>query len=93
MITPTAIGSPTSAKADVSSTGRHPNMLPRRDALLESGVLSVKLLAGSIPLLVIAGLIEAFISPTPIHPSYKFAVSVITGVALAIYLLSEGAER
>ncbi len=60
----------------------------RRHALLERGGLAIKLLAGCIPLLVIAGLIEAFISPLPIHPAYKFATSGITAIGLAAYLLS-----
>jgi uncharacterized membrane protein SpoIIM required for sporulation len=65
-----------------------PGERTRRDALLESGGLAIKLLAGCIPMLIIAGLIEAFISPTPIHPGYKIAVSAVTGIALAIYFLS-----
>ncbi|MEP7273097.1 MAG: stage II sporulation protein M [Acidobacteriota bacterium] len=60
----------------------------RRHALLERGGLAIKLLAGCIPLLVIAGLIEAFISPLPIHAAYKFATSAITAIGLAAYLVS-----
>ena len=61
----------------------------RRHALLEQGSLAVKLLAGCIPLLFIAGVIEAFVSPLPVHHAYKFAVSAITAIALAAYLLSK----
>lgn len=64
-----------------------PGERSRREALVERGLTAIKLLAGSIPLLVIAGIIEAFVSPTPIHPGYKFAVSATTAVALAAYLL------
>jgi uncharacterized membrane protein SpoIIM required for sporulation len=60
----------------------------RRDALLERGGMAIKLLAGCIPLLIVAGVIEAFISPLPIHPGYKFTVSAVTAIALAAYLLS-----
>jgi len=64
-----------------------PGERTRREALLERGATAIKLLAGCIPLLVIAGLIEAFISPTPIHPAYKFAVSAATAIGLLAYLL------
>jgi Stage II sporulation protein M len=68
-----------------------PGERTRREALLEKGSLAIKLLAGSIPMLVIAGCIEAFISPAHIHPAYKFGVSAATAVGLAAYLLK--AER
>lgn len=65
-----------------------PGERTRRDALIESGGLAIKLLAGCIPLLIIAGIIEAFISPLPIHVWYKFAVSAVTAIALTAYLMS-----
>jgi uncharacterized membrane protein SpoIIM required for sporulation len=65
-----------------------PGERTRRHALLEQGSLAIKLLAGCIPLLFIAGIIEAFVSPLPVHHAYKFAVSAITAIALAAYLLS-----
>ena len=40
-----------------------PGMLPRREALAESGGLAIRLLLGVLPMLVIAGVIEGFISP------------------------------
>lgn len=58
-----------------------------REALVESGRTAIQLLAGCIPLLVIAGAIEGFISPLPIQGSYKIAVSAATAVMLAAYLL------
>ncbi|HEX4945093.1 MAG TPA: stage II sporulation protein M [Blastocatellia bacterium] len=64
-----------------------PGERTRAQALVERGAVAIKLLAGCIPILVIAGVIEAFISPTPIHPYYKFAVSLVTAIALAAYLL------
>lgn len=60
----------------------------RRHAILERGGVAVKLLAGCIPLLVIAGTLEAFISPLPIHPAFKFGVSAVTAISLAAYLVS-----
>jgi uncharacterized membrane protein SpoIIM required for sporulation len=67
-----------------------PGERTRAQALVERGATAIKLLAGCIPMLVIAGIIEAFISPTPIHPYYKFGVSLITAIALAAYLLKPG---
>jgi uncharacterized membrane protein SpoIIM required for sporulation len=64
-----------------------PGERTRREALVESGRTAIKLLAGCIPLLVIAGAIEGFISPLPIQGSYKIAVSAATAVMLAAYLL------
>jgi uncharacterized membrane protein SpoIIM required for sporulation len=67
-----------------------PGERTRREALLERGATAIRLLAGCVPLLVIAGMIEAFISPTPIHPGYKFAISAATAIGLLSYLLKSG---
>ncbi len=64
-----------------------PGERTRREALVERGSIAIKLLVGCIPLLVIAGVIEGFISPLPIHFGYKFAVSLATAVGLTAYLL------
>jgi len=64
-----------------------PGERTRREALVENGAVAIKLMAGCFPMFVIAGLIEAFISPLPIHSGYRFAVSAATAVGLAAYLL------
>ncbi len=64
-----------------------PGERTRREALVEKGKVAIKLMAGCFPMFVIAGLIEAFISPLPIHSGYRFAVSGATAVGLAAYLL------
>ena len=46
-----------------------PGMLPRREALAESGGLAIRLLLGVIPLLIVAGAIEGFVSPVPLPPA------------------------
>jgi uncharacterized membrane protein SpoIIM required for sporulation len=70
-----------------------PGERTRREALVERGAMAVKLMAGCIPLLVVAGCIEAFISPLPVHHAYKFAVSAATAVGLAAYLLKPGRKE
>ncbi len=67
-----------------------PGDLTRADALKKRGLEAVILVAGCVPILVIAGIIEGFISPAPISPVIKFGVSIITGIALYSYLLLAG---
>src|ERR1039457_6607611 len=51
-----------------------PGMLGRKDALALAGGEAVRLISGTIPLLVIAGTLEAFLSPTHGPVGLKFAV-------------------
>lgn len=57
-----------------------------RDALVERGRASALLLLGTVPLLVIAGLIEGFISPLAIPHWMHGGFAVIPATALAVYL-------
>src|SRR5277367_1798534 len=50
-----------------------PGMLSRRDSLARAAGESIRLLAGVIPLLVVAGLLEAFLSPSGAPRGLKFA--------------------
>ena len=70
-----------------------PGDLTRADALKARGMEAVRLIVGCVPLLVIAGIIEGFISPAPISPVIKFTVSIVTGLALYSYLLLAGREE
>ncbi len=64
-----------------------PGDLRRRDALAERGRVAVQLVLGCVPILVIAGIIEAFFSPTP--PSVMpVSLKFLTGAALFILLLA-----
>ena len=45
-----------------------PGDLSRSDALKTRGLEAIRLIAGCVPLLVVAGTIEGFISPAPINP-------------------------
>jgi uncharacterized membrane protein SpoIIM required for sporulation len=65
-----------------------PGMLPRKDSLRLAGSQAAKLLLGTIPLLVVAGMIEAFISPVKIATALKFTLSAVLFTALVLYLMS-----
>ena len=67
-----------------------PGMLPRRAALALAGLESVQLLSGTIPLLIIAGTLEAFLSPTHVPIAVKFSVSAILLTALILWLTEGG---
>lgn len=65
-----------------------PGLLRRRDAVPRAARLSLQLVAGGIPLLMIAGTIEGFFSPSDAPDALKLAVSAFTGVVLYSYLLA-----
>lgn len=68
-----------------------PGLLRRRDALMLAARRAVYLAMGAVPLLVIAGLIEGFISPNELLPwPVKWGVGILTGVILYSYLLLAG---
>lgn len=63
-----------------------PGNLPRRMSLVIAGARSVRLVLGTIPILIIAGLVEGFISPSAIPVGLKFALSALLGLLLVLYL-------
>lgn len=67
-----------------------PGDLSRADALKSRGRDAVRLMVGIAILLVVAGMIEGFISPAPIHRAIKFSIGGLTGLALYSYLLLAG---
>ena len=69
-----------------------PGDLSRADALKTRGMEAVRLMLGVALLLVVAGIIEGYISPAPISPRIKYSIGAITGVALYSYLLLAGRE-
>jgi uncharacterized membrane protein SpoIIM required for sporulation len=74
----------------IGSSVLMPGDLSRGDALKSRGLEAVRLIVGCVPLLVLAGTIEGFISPQPISPVIKIGIGVLTGVALYSYLLLAG---
>lgn len=67
-----------------------PGNLTRADALRTRGMEAVRLMLGVALLLVVAGIIEGFISPAPIDPRIKYSIAALTGLALYSYLLFVG---
>jgi uncharacterized membrane protein SpoIIM required for sporulation len=68
-----------------------PGLLRRRDALTVAARRAVRLIIGCVPLLVLAGAIEGFISPNEALPwPVKWAVGLGTGILLYTYLLLGG---
>jgi uncharacterized membrane protein SpoIIM required for sporulation len=67
-------------------------MLGRKDSLALAGGESVRLISGTIPLLVIAGTLEAFLSPTRAPIGLKFAVCAFLLTALGFWLSEGGRE-
>jgi uncharacterized membrane protein SpoIIM required for sporulation len=69
-----------------------PGNLSHADALKSRGKDAVRLMMGVAVLLVVAGIIEGFISPAPISPKIKFSIGALTGLALYSYLLLAGRQ-
>jgi len=63
-----------------------PGVLPRRDSLAKAGTEAVQLLLGTIPILIVAGTIEAFVSPTALPIPLKFAMAAALFILLGAYL-------
>jgi uncharacterized membrane protein SpoIIM required for sporulation len=67
-----------------------PGMLPRKESLARAGGRGVRLLLGTIPMLVIAGVIEGFFSPSNAPVAMKFALAAVLFAALLSYLFLVG---
>jgi uncharacterized membrane protein SpoIIM required for sporulation len=69
-----------------------PGVLPRRESLVRAGARSVRLVLGTIPMLLIAGFVEGFVSPTGLAPYVKFLLAAALATLLVLYLMSRGEE-
>lgn len=65
----------------------------RVEALKKNGIKAVQLAIGCAYLLVIAGIIEGFLSPANIHPIFKYGTGILTGMAMYSYLLLAGRRK
>jgi uncharacterized membrane protein SpoIIM required for sporulation len=66
---------------------------PRRECLVDAGRVSLRRFGGVVPLLIIAGLIEGFVSPTGLEPAAKFLIGAALFMLLAAYLGFAGRRR
>jgi uncharacterized membrane protein SpoIIM required for sporulation len=67
-----------------------PGLYTRRAALVLATRRALNLLLGCVPLLIIAGIIEGFISPSPLPFAVKLIVSIGSGILLYSYLILAG---
>jgi uncharacterized membrane protein SpoIIM required for sporulation len=69
-----------------------PGTLPRKQSLSIAGSEATRLLVGCIPMLIVAGVIEGFVSPTGLAIPMKFLVAAALFVLLLGYLFMRGQE-
>jgi uncharacterized membrane protein SpoIIM required for sporulation len=69
-----------------------PGLLPRREALARAARRAVELVVGAAPVLVIAGCIEAFVSPSDLPIGVKLGIGLVLGCILYALLLTVGRE-
>lgn len=67
-----------------------PGLLSRRDSLERSGLRAIRLLLGTIPMLIVAGVIEGFFSPSAAPVAMKFGLAGFLFAALLSYLFFTG---
>jgi len=63
-----------------------PGLLPRRESLALAGGRAARLVLGTIPMLIVAGTIEGFLSPSDIAVPLKFLFAAVMFAALVAYL-------
>ena len=63
-----------------------PGFLPRSASLAQAGSEAVQLLLGTLPMLVVAGVLEGFVSPTGVPVAWKFTIAASLFVLLVCYL-------
>lgn len=70
----------------------NPGDMTRGQAVKKKGIEAVRIVIGSACFLVVAGIIEGFLSPSSLPAAVKIATGVLTGIALYSYLLLAGRE-
>ncbi len=65
-----------------------PGLLSRRDSLTVAGAEAVRLVVGIIPILIIAGVLEGFLSPSGLSPAWKFSFGAALFCFFAFYLFA-----
>ena len=70
-----------------------PGLLPRTERIGTAAMQSARLFLGSLPFLIIAGLLEGFVSPRVFPWPFKLAIGLLTAVLLYSYLLFAGRSK
>lgn len=70
-----------------------PGLLPRRESLAQAGAKSARLIFGIVPTLIVAGTIEAFLSPTHLPMVLKFLFAAALFSLFTVYLTRSGREK
>lgn len=69
-----------------------PGLLQRREAMARAARGAVELVLGAAPVLIVAGLIEAFVSPSDLPIWAKLAIGPVAGAVLYALLLTVGRQ-
>jgi uncharacterized membrane protein SpoIIM required for sporulation len=67
-----------------------PGTLPRRASLAFEGGRAIRLVLGIVPMLIVAGTIEGFVSPTDLAPRWKFTLAAGMFTLLLLYVMRKG---
>ncbi len=67
-----------------------PGTLSRRDSLAVGGNEAVRLLVGVIPMLIVAGMIEGFFSPSSVPAAFKFGLAAVLFILFVAYVVRGG---
>lgn len=70
----------------------NPGDLTRAQALKKKGLEAVRIVLGCAVLLVLAGIIEGFLSPADLPAAVKYGTGILTGIAMFSYLILVGRE-
>ena len=65
-----------------------PSFFTRKRTLTDAARTAIQLLGGCVVLLVVAGIIEGFVSPSSLLPSVKIGFGALTGILLFTYLFA-----
>ena len=65
-----------------------PSLFTRKRTLTDAARTAIKLLGGCVALLVVAGTIEGFVSPSSLLPAVKIGFGAVTGILLFTYLFA-----
>ena len=67
-----------------------PGDRPRRDALAEAGRRSVSVVVGLITAFAIAGMIEGFVTPSPLPSSIRLGIGLLAFAAFVLWIVAVG---